>query len=118
MPRESRWFSESILRIRASTSSPLFSTSLGCLTRRVKHPSEVLNKGDEVEALILKIDSENQRLSLGIKQLQPNALEDFFRTHGVGDILSGKIVRLAEFGAFVEVFEGVEGLVHVYQMSK
>ncbi len=87
-------------------------------TRRIKHPSEVLKKSDEVEAVILKIDSENQRLSLGIKQLQPNVLEDFFRTHGVGDILTGKIVRLAEFGAFVELFEGVEGLVHISEMSK
>ncbi len=87
-------------------------------TRRLKHPSEILKKGDDVEAVILKIDSENQRLSLGIKQLQPNVLEDFFRTHGVGDILAGKIVRMAEFGAFVEFFEGVEGLVHVSEMSK
>ncbi len=87
-------------------------------TRRIKHPSEVLNKGDEVEAVILKIDSENQRLSLGIKQLQPNVLEDFFRSHGVGDILTGKIVRLTEFGAFVELYEGVEGLVHISEMSK
>jgi small subunit ribosomal protein S1 len=87
-------------------------------TRRVKHPGEVLKKGDAVEAVILKIDSDNQRLSLGIKQLQPNVLEDFFRSHGVGDILTGKIVRLTEFGAFVELFEGVEGLVHVSEMSK
>ena len=87
-------------------------------TRRIKHPGEILKKGDDVEAVILKIDSENQRLSLGIKQLQPNVLEDFFRTHGVGDILQGKIVRLAEFGAFVELFEGVEGLVHVSELSK
>jgi small subunit ribosomal protein S1 len=87
-------------------------------TRRIKHPSEVLKKGDDVEAVILKIDSENQRLSLGIKQLQPNVLEDFFRSHGVGDVLTGKIVRLAEFGGFVELFEGVEGLVHISEMAK
>jgi len=87
-------------------------------TRRIKNPGEVLKKGDDVEAVILKIDSENQRLSLGIKQLQPNVLEDFFRSHGVGDILTGKIVRLTEFGAFVELFEGIEGLVHVSEMSK
>ena len=87
-------------------------------TRRIKHPSEVLKKGDEVEAIILKIDSDNQRLSLGMKQLQPNVMEDFFRSHGVGDILTGKIVRLTEFGAFVELFEGIEGLVHVSEMSK
>ncbi|NIV48366.1 MAG: S1 RNA-binding domain-containing protein, partial [Gammaproteobacteria bacterium] len=70
-------------------------------TKRVKHPSEILEKGDEVEAVILKIDSENQRLSLGVKQLQPNVLEEFFQTHGSGDVLMGKIVRLTEFGAFV-----------------
>jgi small subunit ribosomal protein S1 len=87
-------------------------------TRRVKHPSEVFKKGDEVEAVILKIDSENQRLSLGVKQLQPNVVEDFFRSHGVGDILNGRIVRLTEFGAFVELFEGIEGLVHISEMAK
>ncbi len=87
-------------------------------TRRIKHPSEVLEKGQEVEAVILKIDSENQRLSLGIKQLQPNLLEEFFRTHTVGDVLSGRVVRLAEFGAFVELAEGVEGLVHVSEIAE
>ena len=86
-------------------------------TKRIKHPSEVLTKGGEVEAVILKIDSDNQRLSLGVKQLQPNVLEDFFQGHGVGDILQGKIVRLTEFGAFIELFEGVEGLVHVSELS-
>jgi small subunit ribosomal protein S1 len=86
-------------------------------TKRVKHPSELLEKGDEVEAVILKIDSENQRLSLSIKQLQPNAVEGFFETHGVGDVLHGTITRLTEFGAFVELFEGLEGLVHVSELS-
>ena len=86
-------------------------------TKRVKHPSEILEKGNEVEAIILKIDSENQRLSLGVKQLQPNVLEEFLQTHGSGDVLMGKIVRLTEFGAFVELFEGVEGLVHVSELA-
>jgi small subunit ribosomal protein S1 len=86
-------------------------------TKRVKHPSEVLEKGQDVEAVILKIDSDNQRLSLGVKQLQPNVLEEFFQTHGSGDVLMGKIVRLTEFGAFVELFEGVEGLVHVSELA-
>jgi small subunit ribosomal protein S1 len=86
-------------------------------TKRVKHPSELLEKGDEVEAVILKIDSENQRLSLSIKQLQPNAVEGFFETHGVGDVLHGTITRLTEFGAFVELFEGLEGLVHVSELA-
>ena len=87
-------------------------------TRRIKHPNDILKKGDDVDAVILKIDSENQRLSLGVKQLQPNVAEDFFRSHGVGDILTGRVVRLTEFGAFVELFEGIEGLVHVSEMSK
>ncbi|MDH3627884.1 MAG: 30S ribosomal protein S1 [Acidobacteriota bacterium] len=86
-------------------------------TTRVKHPSEVLNKGDSVDAVVLKIDSENQRLSLGVKQTQPNVLDEFFQHHGIGSILRGKVTRLAEFGAFVEVFEGVEGLVHVSELS-
>ncbi len=86
-------------------------------TKRISHPSEMLNKADEIEAVILKIDSENQRLSLGIKQLQPNALEDFFESHGTGQVLQGKITRLTEFGAFVELFEGIEGLVHVSELS-
>jgi small subunit ribosomal protein S1 len=86
-------------------------------SKRVKHPGEVLNKGERIEAVILKIDSENQRLSLGIKQLQPNATEDFFQAHAPGDIVSGKITRLAEFGAFVEIAEGLEGLVHVSELA-
>jgi small subunit ribosomal protein S1 len=86
-------------------------------SKRIKHPSEILQKGDEVEAVILKIDTENQRLSLGIKQLQPNSWDEFFRLHNVGDVLRGKVVRLTEFGAFVEMDEGVEGLVHVSEFS-
>ncbi|MCZ6650949.1 MAG: 30S ribosomal protein S1 [Acidobacteria bacterium] len=86
-------------------------------SKRIKHPSEILQKGDEVEAVILKIDTENQRLSLGIKQLQPNIWDEFFRLHNVGDVLRGKVVRLTEFGAFVELDSGVEGLVHVSEFS-
>jgi small subunit ribosomal protein S1 len=86
-------------------------------TKRLKHPSEMLKKGDEVEAVILKIDSENQRLSLGIKQLQPNVWEEFFRNFGVGDVVTGRIVRLTDFGAFVELQEGIEGLVHVSEIA-
>ena len=85
--------------------------------RRVKHPSEVLKKGEEVEAKILKIDTENQRLSLSIKDLMPDDWQEFSRRYRVGDILEGKIVRLADFGAFVELSEGVEGLVHISEMA-
>jgi small subunit ribosomal protein S1 len=81
-------------------------------TKRVKHPSEVLKKGQTVQAVILAIDSAAHRLSLGVKQLQPDAWESFFQTHQVGDTLHGKVCRLASFGAFVELAEGVEGLCH------
>jgi small subunit ribosomal protein S1 len=86
-------------------------------TKRLKHPSEMLKKGDDVEAVILKIDSENQRLSLGVKQLGPNVWEEFFRNYGVGDLVAGRIVRLTDFGAFVELQEGIEGLVHVSEIA-
>ena len=81
-------------------------------TKRIKHPSEVLKKGQTVQAVILAIDSGAHRLSLGVKQLQPDAWESFFQTHQVGDTLHGKVCRLASFGAFVELAEGVEGLCH------
>ena len=81
-------------------------------TKRVKHPSEVLKKGQIVQAVILAIDSKAHRLSLGIKQLQPDAWERFFQTHNVNDMVHGRVVRLAGFGAFVELAEGVEGLCH------
>ena len=81
-------------------------------TKRVKHPSEVLRKGQVVQAVILNIDSASHRLSLGIKQLQPDAWESYFQTHQVGDSVHGKVCRLASFGAFVELAEGVEGLCH------
>jgi small subunit ribosomal protein S1 len=81
-------------------------------TKRVKHPSEVLKKGQTVQAVILAIDSGAHRLSLGVKQLQPDAWESFFQTHQVGDTVHGKVCRLASFGAFVELAEGVEGLFH------
>jgi small subunit ribosomal protein S1 len=81
-------------------------------TKRVKHPSEVLKKGQIVQAVILNIDSGAHRLSLGIKQLQPDAWETYFQNHQVGDTVHGRVCRLASFGAFVELAEGVEGLCH------
>ena len=81
-------------------------------TKRVKHPSEVLKKGDRVKAVVLAIDSEKRRLSLGVKQLQPDIWESFFQNHRIGDIVHGKVLRVAAFGAFVEIAEGVEGLCH------
>ena len=81
-------------------------------TKRIKHPSELLKKGQTVQAVILHIDAGNRRLSLGIKQLQPDAWETFFRAHQVGDIVRGKVCRMANFGLFVELAPGVEGLCH------
>ncbi len=81
-------------------------------TKRLKHPSEALRKGSIVQAVILAIDASHKRLSLGIKQLQPDAWETFFQQHHVNDNVQGKVLRLAGFGAFVELAEGVEGLCH------
>ncbi|MGA2771870.1 MAG: 30S ribosomal protein S1 [Bryobacteraceae bacterium] len=81
-------------------------------TKRVKHPSEVLKKGQVVQAVILNIDSSAHRLSLGIKQLQPDAWESYFQNHQVGDTVHGRVCRLASFGGFVELADGVEGLCH------
>jgi small subunit ribosomal protein S1 len=86
--------------------------------RRIKHPSEVLKKGERVEAVILNIDTENHRLSLGIKQLQPDVWEQFFTSHHVGDSVRGRIVRHAPFGVFVELDEGIEGLCHVSEIDE
>jgi small subunit ribosomal protein S1 len=81
-------------------------------TTRVKHPSEVLKKGDRVKAVILAIEPDKRRLSLGVKQMQPDVWDSFFAQHRVGDIVHGKVLRVATFGAFVEIAEGIEGLCH------
>ena len=86
-------------------------------SKRVKHPSEVLKKGDVVEAMVLSIDAENQRLSLGLKQLATDIWEDFFARHQVGSTVDGKVVRMTNFGAFVELDEGIEGLIHVSEFD-
>jgi small subunit ribosomal protein S1 len=81
-------------------------------TKRVKHPSEVVKKGQLVQAVILNIDAPNRRLSLGVKQLQPDAWESFFRAHQLGDVVRGRVCRACNFGVFVELAPGVEGLCH------
>ena len=86
-------------------------------SKRLKHPSEALKKGDTVEAMVLNIDAENQRLSLGLKQLQTDIWDEFFQQHHVGDTVEGKIVRMTNFGAFVELAEGIEGLIHVSEFD-
>src|SRR5688572_26587288 len=86
-------------------------------SKRVKHPSEVLKKGDVVEAMVLSIDAENQRLSLGLKQLATDIWDDFFSRHKVGDTIEGKVTRMTNFGAFVELDEGIEGLIHISEFD-
>jgi len=87
-------------------------------TKRVKHPSEVVKKGEKVKAVVLGVEPQNRRLSLGIKQMQPDVWESFFATHRVGDVVHGKILRTAQFGAFVEIAEGVEGLCHISEAGE
>ncbi|HEX7253736.1 MAG TPA: S1 RNA-binding domain-containing protein, partial [Thermoanaerobaculia bacterium] len=82
-------------------------------TKRVKHPSEVLKKGDDVEAIITSIDQENRRISLSIKEFQPNDWQTFKQHHQVGDVVEGAVTRVADFGIFVQIDGLVEGLMHV-----
>lgn len=86
-------------------------------TKRIKHPSEVLKKGQQVEAIITALEPEKSRISLSIKDLEPNAWDKFFQTHKVGDVVKGKVVRFANFGAFVELAGGIEGLCHISELS-
>ena len=87
-------------------------------SKRIKHPSEVLKKGQDVEAVVTAIDTGHRRLSLSIKELEPNAWDKFVTEHKVGDIVKGRIARLANFGAFVELDEGLEGLCHISELSE
>ncbi len=87
-------------------------------TKRVKHPSEILKKGEKVKAVVLGVEAENRRLSLGIKQLQPDVWETFFAQHRVGDVVKGKVLRTAQFGAFIEIAEGIEGLCHISEATE
>jgi small subunit ribosomal protein S1 len=87
-------------------------------SRRIKHPSEVLKKGQEIDAVITSIDAENRRLSLSIKDLEPNAWDRFVTEHKPGDIVKGKVARFANFGAFIELDDNLEGLCHISELSE
>ena len=84
---------------------------------RIKHPSEVVNVGDEIEVVVLKYDSEKERVSLGLKQLQRDPWLDTAEKYSKGSQVTGKITSLVDYGAFVEIGEGVEGLIHVSEIS-
>jgi small subunit ribosomal protein S1 len=86
-------------------------------TERIKHPSEKFKKGDSVQARVLKVDSQNRRLSLGIKQVN-DIWSNWFTGHKIGDVIKGKVTRTTDFGAFVELAEGIEGLCHVSEIEE
>jgi small subunit ribosomal protein S1 len=86
-------------------------------TKKVKHPSELFQKGDDVDAVVLGVDVENERISLGIKQLKGDPWTSFSERHPVGSKVTGKVTSVADFGVFVEIEEGIEGLIHVSQLS-
>ena len=86
-------------------------------TERIKHPSEKFKKGEAIEAKVLKVDSQNRRLSLGIKQLN-DIWANWFKDHKIGDVIKGKVARTTDFGAFVELAEGIEGLCHVSEIEE
>jgi small subunit ribosomal protein S1 len=87
-------------------------------TKRVKHPSEVFKKNQEVQAIVLNIDKQNERFSLGIKQLEPDPWETIPERYPLGAVIEGPITNVTDFGLFVELEEGIEGLVHVSEISK
>jgi len=87
-------------------------------TQRIKHPSELFNKNDEVDAVVLNIDVENERFSLGIKQLTEDPWLNINRNFPIGSKIQGKIVKVTDFGAFVELVPGVEGLLHVSELKE
>jgi len=87
-------------------------------TRKINHPSEVLKKGDEVEAQVLEVDKANQRIALGVKQLAEDPWANIDKFYKVGDLVTGKVTKLASFGAFVGLAHDIDGLVHISQVSE
>src|SRR5215210_4116808 len=87
-------------------------------TRKINHPSEMLKKGDEVEAVVIDIDKQNQRISLGIKQLEDDPWKSIDQRYKIGDLVTGKVTKLASFGAFVQLADDIDGLVHISQISE
>jgi small subunit ribosomal protein S1 len=87
-------------------------------TRKVNHPTEILKKGDEVEAIVLDVDASQQRISLGVKQLAVDPWTDIDAFFKIGDVVTGKVSKITSFGAFVELKDGIDGLVHISQISE
>ncbi len=87
-------------------------------TRKINHPSEILKKGDDVEAVVIDIDKQNQRISLGVKQLEDDPWKAIDQRYKIGDLVKGKVTKLASFGAFVQLADDIDGLVHISQLSE
>jgi small subunit ribosomal protein S1 len=87
-------------------------------TRKINHPSEMVKKGDEVDAEVVEVDVENQRISLGMKQLSQDPWEDIDRLYRMGDVIKGKVSRVAGYGAFIQLDHDIDGLVHISQISE
>lgn len=87
-------------------------------SQKIKHPSEILKKGQKVKAKVLKVDKENERLSLGLKQLLPDPWDEVPVKYPIGTTVKAKVVKITNFGAFAEIEEGVEGLIHISELSK
>jgi small subunit ribosomal protein S1 len=87
-------------------------------TRKINHPSEVIKKGDDVEAVVLEVDKANQRIAVGMKQLMPDPWEGIDQIYKVGDLVTGNVTKLASFGAFVGLQHEIDGLVHISQISE
>lgn len=87
-------------------------------TRKVNHPSEMVKKGDQIEAIVLDVDSNNQRISLGMKQMLTDPWSEIENYYKIGDVVSGKVSKITSYGAFVELEHGIDGLVHISQISE
>ncbi|MDC3335166.1 30S ribosomal protein S1 [Opitutales bacterium] len=87
-------------------------------TRKINHPSEMVKKGDEVDAEVVEVDVDNQRISLGMKQLTQDPWDDIDRLYRMGDVIKGKVSRVAGYGAFIQLEQDIDGLVHISQISE
>jgi small subunit ribosomal protein S1 len=87
-------------------------------TRKINHPSEMIKKGDELEAVVIDIDKQNQRISLGMKQLESDPWKEIDQKYKIGDLVKGKVSKIATFGAFIALEGDIDGLVHISQISE
>ncbi len=87
-------------------------------TRKINHPSEMVKKGDEIDAIVLDVDPQNQRISLGMKQLVGDPWTEIEAHYKIGDVVHGRVTKITNYGAFVELAQGIDGLVHISQISE